>query len=135
MQVLYRFLEFFSKFDWDSYCVSLLGLVPISSLPDVTGTSVLIITFIYGYNNNIHNQNKGLGDASFSFYNTVDPPRKDGGMLLLTKAFLDECGSKYAVVPPYGRENPERRFVPKYFNVIDPLRADNNLGRSVNKGI
>ena len=37
-QVLYRFLEFFSKFDWDNFCVSLWGPVPISSLPDVTGT-------------------------------------------------------------------------------------------------
>lgn len=38
VQVLYRFLEFFSKFDWENYCVSLWGPVPISSLPDVTGT-------------------------------------------------------------------------------------------------
>lgn len=37
LQVLYRFLEFFSKFDWDNFCVSLWGPVPISSLPDVTG--------------------------------------------------------------------------------------------------
>lgn len=37
VQVLYRFLEFFSKFDWDNFCVSLWGPVPISALPDVTG--------------------------------------------------------------------------------------------------
>ena len=36
-QVLYRFLEFFSNFDWDNFCVSLWGPVPICSLPDVTG--------------------------------------------------------------------------------------------------
>lgn len=41
-QVLYRFLEFFSKFDWDNFCVSLWGPVPISSLPDVTGTEDLL---------------------------------------------------------------------------------------------
>ncbi|KAB2003054.1 hypothetical protein ES319_D11G105800v1 [Gossypium barbadense] len=36
-EVLYRFLEFFSKFDWENFCVSLWGPVPISSLPEITG--------------------------------------------------------------------------------------------------
>jgi hypothetical protein len=40
----------------------------------------------------------------------------------------------YAVFPSR-QENQEQSFVSKYFNVIDPLRANNNLGRSVNKGI
>ncbi|XP_020580139.1 uncharacterized protein LOC110024487 isoform X2 [Phalaenopsis equestris] len=35
-EVLYRFLEFFSNFDWDNFCVSIWGPVPISSLPDMT---------------------------------------------------------------------------------------------------
>ncbi|KAF5953198.1 hypothetical protein HYC85_011142 [Camellia sinensis] len=34
LEVLYRFLEFFSNFDWDNFCVSLWGPVAISSLPD-----------------------------------------------------------------------------------------------------
>ncbi|KAL2494247.1 ABC transporter domain-containing protein [Forsythia ovata] len=33
--VLYHFLEFFSNFDWDNFCVSLWGPVPISSLPEI----------------------------------------------------------------------------------------------------
>ncbi|CBI22537.3 unnamed protein product, partial [Vitis vinifera] len=99
LEVLYRFLEFFSKFDWENYCVSLWGPVPISSLPDVT----------------------------------ADPPRKDSGELLLSKLFLDACSSVYAVLP-VGQENPEQPFISKYFNVIDPLRTNNNLGRSVSKG-
>ena len=37
MQVLYRFLDYFSKFDWDSYCISLNGPVRKSSLPDIVG--------------------------------------------------------------------------------------------------
>ncbi|KAK1264483.1 hypothetical protein QJS04_geneDACA017034 [Acorus gramineus] len=32
-QVLYRFLDHFSKFDWDNYCVSINGPVNISTLP------------------------------------------------------------------------------------------------------
>ncbi|KAL2345897.1 hypothetical protein Fmac_007182 [Flemingia macrophylla] len=99
LEVLYRFLEFFSKFDWDNFCVSLWGPVPISSLPDVT----------------------------------AEPPRKDGGDLLLSKIFLDACSSVYAVFPS-GQENHGQPFASKHFNVIDPLRVNNNLGRSVSKG-
>ncbi|WJX92516.1 hypothetical protein P8452_74144 [Trifolium repens] len=99
LEVLYRFLEFFSKFDWDNFCVSLWGPVPISLLPDVT----------------------------------AEPPRKDGGELLLSKSFLDACSSVYAVFPGT-QENQGQPFVSKHFNVIDPLRVNNNLGRSVSKG-
>ncbi|KAE8660503.1 hypothetical protein F3Y22_tig00116951pilonHSYRG00291 [Hibiscus syriacus] len=96
LEVLYRFLEFFSKFDWENFCVSLLGPVPVSSLPDIS----------------------------------AEPPRRDGGELLLSKYFLDTCSSRYAVC----QENQGQPFTCKYFNVIDPLRVNNNLGRSVSKG-
>ncbi|KAK1412206.1 hypothetical protein QVD17_33253 [Tagetes erecta] len=99
LEVLYRFLEFFSNFDWEFYCVSLWGPVPISSLPDVT----------------------------------AEPPRKDSGALLLNKVFLDACSYAYAVFPG-GLDNQGQTFVSKHFNVIDPLRVSNNLGRSVSKG-
>ncbi|CAL1379560.1 unnamed protein product [Linum trigynum] len=99
LEVLYRFLEFFSKFDWDNFCVSLWGPVPIGSLPNVT----------------------------------AEPPRKDSGKLLLAKSFLDACGSVYAVFPN-GQESNSQSFISKHFNVIDPLRVNNNLGRSVSKG-
>ncbi|KAK1351416.1 hypothetical protein POM88_054389 [Heracleum sosnowskyi] len=61
----------------------------------------------------------------------TDPPRKDGGDLLLNKVFLRACSTVYSVFPG-GQENNELPFIPKHFNVIDPLRANNNLGRSVN---
>ncbi|KAJ0572631.1 putative polynucleotide adenylyltransferase [Helianthus annuus] len=99
LEVLYRFLEFFSKFDWDNFCVSLWGPVPINSLPDVT----------------------------------AEPPRKDSEELLLNKVFLDACSYVYAVFPG-GQDNHGQPFLSKHFNVIDPLRVSNNLGRSVSKG-
>ncbi|CAK9140504.1 unnamed protein product [Ilex paraguariensis] len=99
LEVLYRFLEFFSNFDWDNFCVSLWGPVPISSLPDII----------------------------------AEPPHKDSGELLLSKSFLDSCSSVYAVLPG-GQEKQGQPFVSKHFNVIDPLRVNNNLGRSVSKG-
>ncbi|GJN30679.1 hypothetical protein PR202_gb19006 [Eleusine coracana subsp. coracana] len=98
-QVLFRFLEFFSNFDWEKFCLSLSGPVPISSLPDIT----------------------------------AEPPRMDSGKLLLSKAFLDFCSSMYGVVP-HTQESQGQPFVSKHFNVIDPLRTGNNLGRSVSKG-
>lgn len=42
LQVLYRFLELFSKFDWENFCLSLWGPVPLSSLPEITGRSNVI---------------------------------------------------------------------------------------------
>lgn len=63
----------------------------------------------------------------------AESPRKDGGELLLSKSFLDYCITRYAVFPG-GQENQGQPFVSKHFNVIDPLRINNNLGRSVSKG-
>ncbi|KAK6142736.1 hypothetical protein DH2020_023084 [Rehmannia glutinosa] len=128
LEVLYRFLDFFSNFDWDSFCVSLWGPVPISSLPDVTG----IESGTFHYNSRQYS-------SLFSYcwiclqYFTAEPPRKDSGDLLLSKLFLDACSSVYAVFPG-GQENNGQPFVSKHFNVIDPLRVNNNLGRSVSKG-
>ncbi|MCL7038504.1 hypothetical protein MKW94_016444 [Papaver nudicaule] len=99
LEVLYRFLEFFSNFDWDNFCLSLWGPIPITALPDMTAES----------------------------------PRKDTGDLLLKKPFLNVCTSVYAVVQN-GQENQGPPFVSKHFNVVDPLRTNNNLGRSVSKG-
>ncbi|XP_048420309.1 uncharacterized protein LOC108866860 [Pyrus x bretschneideri] len=35
LEVLYRFLDYLSKFDWENYCISLNGPVCKSSLPDI----------------------------------------------------------------------------------------------------
>ncbi|XP_025013825.2 uncharacterized protein LOC8260858 [Ricinus communis] len=35
LAVLYRFLEYYSTFDWDNYCVTINGPVAISSLPEI----------------------------------------------------------------------------------------------------
>ncbi|KAJ7965132.1 Poly(A) RNA polymerase [Quillaja saponaria] len=39
LEVLYRFLDYYSTFDWDSYCVSVNGPIAISSLPEIVETS------------------------------------------------------------------------------------------------
>ncbi|CAM8977470.1 unnamed protein product [Rhodiola kirilowii] len=98
LEVLYRFLEFFSKFDWENFSVSLWGPVPLGSL------SVF----------------------------TAQPPRNDGRRLLLSNAYLLECNNVYGYKPH--QEQQHTGFHKKSFNVVDPLRLNNNLGRSVGKG-
>ncbi len=63
----------------------------------------------------------------------AEPPRIDGGELLLTKAFLEACSETYGIVP-IGQDAKSNMFHMKFLNIIDPLRIANNLGRSVSKG-
>ncbi|KAK3227478.1 hypothetical protein Dsin_007340 [Dipteronia sinensis] len=99
LAVLYKFLDYFSKFDWDNYCISLNGPVRISSLPEVV----------------------------------VEMPENGGGDLLLSCEFLKDCTEQFSV-PSRGFETNSRTFPPKHLNIVDPLKENNNLGRSVSKG-
>ncbi|XP_057869040.2 uncharacterized protein LOC131076031 [Cryptomeria japonica] len=99
LEVLYRFLDYFSKFDWENYCVSLQGPVSISALPVIV----------------------------------AEPPETDGAELLLNEEFLKSCSDLYSVLPK-SHDNQNRSLTPKSLNIIDPLRENNNLGRSVSKG-
>ncbi|CAA7392929.1 unnamed protein product [Spirodela intermedia] len=101
LAVLYRFLDYFSQFDWDNYCVSLNGPVRLTSLPDTP----------------------------------PKPTEADGADLLLSRDFLKKCEDEFASAFRWSdnASNP-RLFHRKHLNIIDPLKANNNLGRSVNKG-
>lgn len=66
-----------------------------------------------------------------SFFLTVDVPETDRD-LLLSSDFLSKCGEDYLVHPKASETN--RLFVKKYLNIVDPLKENNNLGRSVSKG-
>ncbi|KAG0584921.1 hypothetical protein KC19_3G244400 [Ceratodon purpureus] len=66
LKVLYTFLVYFSNFDWDKYCVSLWGPVPLKLITERIS-------------------------ADFA-----ESPRNDGGSLLLTKEFLDKCIDDYS---------------------------------------
>uniref|UniRef100_A0A804QHB9 PAP/OAS1 substrate-binding-related domain-containing protein n=3 Tax=Zea mays TaxID=4577 RepID=A0A804QHB9_MAIZE len=94
LEALYRFLEYFSKFDWDRYGISLNGQVDLSSL-------------------------------------TVEPTDVQGESLLgkeLQQGYLDRL-----VVIPNEFDGCGTQFRQKFLNIIDPLKANNNLGRSVSK--
>ncbi|GMI64477.1 hypothetical protein like AT3G51620 [Hibiscus trionum] len=99
LAVLYKFLDYFSKFDWEKYCISLNGPIHLSSLPDIV----------------------------------VETPENGGRDLLLSIDFLSECAEMFSV-PSRGFETNSRTFPQKHLNIVDPLRENNNLGRSVSKG-
>lgn len=63
----------------------------------------------------------------------AEPPRRDVGELRVSEAFYRACSRVYAVNNAV-QETQGQPFVSKHFNVIDPLRENNNLGRSVSKG-
>ncbi|XVF00370.1 hypothetical protein REPUB_Repub03eG0279700 [Reevesia pubescens] len=99
LAVLYKFLDYYSTFDWENYCISITGPVSISSLPAVV----------------------------------AETPENDGDELLLSLNFLRHCREVYSV-PNQSLEIGAHVFPIKHFNIVDPLKENNNLGRSVSKG-
>lgn len=98
LSVLHRFLDYYSQFDWDNYCISMKGPVHISSLPDIV----------------------------------VKMPENWCSSLLLSEEFLEKSMELFSV-PSKLDANP-KAFQLKYLNIIDPLKENNNLGRSVHRG-
>ncbi|KAL8225099.1 hypothetical protein R6Q57_017656 [Mikania cordata] len=96
LKVLYRFLEYFSKFDWDTFCISINGQVNVSSLPDIVVENP---------------SNQPLFGEEF--------------MKEYINMFTIPCKEYVDNIPP---------FTPKVLNIIDPLKVNNNLGRSIHMG-
>ncbi|KAK3135980.1 hypothetical protein QOZ80_5BG0426170 [Eleusine coracana subsp. coracana] len=99
LAVLYRFLDYYSKFDWDNKGISLFGPVSLASLPELV----------------------------------TDPPGTHDADFLQREEFLKECVEAFSV-PPKSSEKNTRAFSQKFLNIVDPLKRNNNLGRSVSKG-
>ncbi|XP_010508846.1 PREDICTED: uncharacterized protein LOC104785349 [Camelina sativa] len=95
LAVLFKFLDYYASFDWENYCITVTGPVPISSLPDITGT----------------------GDHE----------------VVLNEKFFRECVETYSVQTKVVEAN-RQIFPVKHFNILDPLKHSNNLGRSVSQG-
>ncbi|XP_074311885.1 uncharacterized protein LOC141647556 [Silene latifolia] len=99
LAVLHKFLDYFSKFDWELLCVSLSGPIHVDSLPEVV----------------------------------AEKPETNVSQLLLSDDFMRECVRKFSV-PSRGGEANYKTFMMKHLNIVDPLKENNNLGRSVSKG-
>jgi len=62
----------------------------------------------------------------------VETSENDGGDWLFTKEFLKNCVENFSVLK--GLESTSRNFPQKHLNIVDPLKENNNLGRSVSRG-
>ncbi|KAL6906005.1 hypothetical protein ACP4OV_003606 [Aristida adscensionis] len=95
--VLYRFLDYYSKFDWDNKGISLFGPISLSALPELVTDPL----------------------------DTLDEDS------IQRKLF--DIAKKYGV-PTRNSEDSASVFSRKFLNIVDPLKRNNNLGRSVSKG-
>ncbi|XP_012838061.1 PREDICTED: uncharacterized protein LOC105958607 [Erythranthe guttata] len=107
LAALYKFVEYYSQFDWDNYCISLNGPVCKSSLPYIVGQHF--------------------------FSCAVGRPENGCDYPLLCDEFLDYCMELFAA-PLKGIDANPKPFQSKHLNIIDPLKENNNLGRSVSRG-
>ncbi|CAN1297601.1 hypothetical protein LINPERPRIM_LOCUS23529 [Linum perenne] len=98
LAVLYKFLDYYSSFDWDKYVISIDGVISISSLPNIV----------------------------------AERPAQAGSLLLMPD-FLRYCKETYAV-PVKALDRGMQQFTVKSINIVDPLKENNNLGRSVHRG-
>lgn len=92
LAVLYKFLDYFSKFDWDNYCISLNGPVRISSLPEVVvetpenggGDLLLSAEFLKDCVEMYHVPSKGFETTSRTFLskhlNIIDPLKESNNL-------------------------------------------------------
>ena len=55
------------------------------------------------------------------------------GRELLSDDFMRECVRNFSV-PSRGAESNYKTFALKHLNIVDPLKENNNLGRSISKG-
>ncbi|KAL6967805.1 hypothetical protein U1Q18_033614 [Sarracenia purpurea var. burkii] len=63
----------------------------------------------------------------------VEMPTNVGDNLMLSEEFLRNCMDMFSI-PSRVPETNLRTFPQKYLNIIDPLKENNNLGRSVHRG-
>ncbi|KAL5734461.1 hypothetical protein ACOSP7_032322 [Xanthoceras sorbifolium] len=99
LAVMYKFLDYYSTFDWDNYCIGINGPFPISSLQEIVAGTL----------------------------------ENDEDELLLSQQFVRKCREIYSA-PIKALETTGHEFPIKHINIMDPLKDNNNLGRSVSKG-
>lgn len=128
LQVLQRFLQVFSSFDWDSYCLSMVGPIPLSSFPHPS-LDVKAIPL-----------ETTLLDPSL-VRNAID--RYSVQPKLALETFDSLVSGRSSLLPnpktaiprdaTSSRKHVEVNLTPKHLNIMDPLLPSNNLGRSVSK--
>jgi hypothetical protein len=129
-QVLYTFLDFFSKFDWEKYCLSIQGPVPLRLLPSLTpetpsvkGGLLLSDQFL---SEMVQQYQPTVGYVALALVRNPRPSLARHSRLTLTRFSMGTSCSTTL-------EQAQRTLIAKHFNVMDPLLPHNNLGRSVSQ--
>lgn len=117
-------MDYFSKFDWENYSISLPGPVRVSSLSEIEGESSYAFLSLYIFD---------LRYSAVFVLSAAETLENGGGDLLLTEDFYRYCVDTFSVPSKVGDFN-SRTFPQKHLNIVDPLKEYNNLGRSVSKG-
>jgi len=156
LQVLIKFFEYFSDFDWDYYGIGIQGaflldnsngivspnhhiVAPQSSTPLLSGSSSLqSATSEHSSSSSQSQKNETAAHPHYSHatsttaasvknsHSTINDPTLIQHNFVCTDEFLKECVDRYGITT-------DRPFQRKFFNILDPARADNNLGRSVSR--
>ncbi|KAJ6855176.1 hypothetical protein NC651_039988 [Populus alba x Populus x berolinensis] len=90
LAVLYKFLDYYSAFDWDNYCVSINGPIPISSFPQTDSThnngneSLISQEFLRNFRDKFAFPMKELENGAHEFpikhLNIVDPLKSSNNL-------------------------------------------------------
>ncbi|KAL0284184.1 UNVERIFIED_CONTAM: hypothetical protein Sangu_2841900 [Sesamum angustifolium] len=70
---------------------------------------------------------------TWCYYESLKMPESGRKDLLLSEEFLENCMEMFSV-SFRGLEAQPKAFQTKHLNIIDPLKENNNLGRSVHRG-
>ncbi|KAL0390352.1 UNVERIFIED_CONTAM: hypothetical protein Scaly_0392300 [Sesamum calycinum] len=70
---------------------------------------------------------------TWCYYESLKMPESGRKDLLLSEEFLENCMEMFSV-SSRGLEAQPKAFQTKHLNIIDPLKENNNLGRSVHRG-
>lgn len=109
-----RFLQVFAEFDFDNYCLSVFGPIPLDSFP----------------NPHIDEQQLPPGSRLLS-----DEDLRDSVMEYSAKP-KDSTSAIEWLSPQLScssTEKPHIQLMKKHLNIMDPLLPSNNLGRSVSR--
>lgn len=109
-----RFLQVFAEFDFDNYCLSVFGPIPLDSFPHP----------------HIDEQQLPLGARLLSAEDLRDSVREYSAKPKDSTSAIEWLSPELSCS---SSEKPNIQLVKKHLNIMDPLLPSNNLGRSVSR--
>lgn len=137
LQLITKFLHYFSQFDWNSYCLTVNGPLPLASaaaqveipLPeDASPTRLLSIEFLERckrqYTGRFMSTTEAMAAATTSTTTTIPSENISSN---------SSNGSGVRTIRLHNSLATTGTWPRKFLNIMDPLRDNNNLGIRVSK--